>query len=207
VAQLVVWSAGLELPCVRRTEAAGEVTPASAQEVLEEAARREGVRGAVESYGESWVLRGHVDGRGCDIGLGRQLLWVAVDTDWDLPERAFVLWSPAGSYERTRMLHEDGPWAETGDAAFDAIFLVGGEEGAACVDRLTKIGRKALCDAAWVRPGLSWLDLAPPRRRRHVSASPPLQPGRGRRGKTVNGPYVATCVAAALAVARGVERR
>ena len=120
------------------------MTPAEMRRLLEEAAAHAGVSGTVEPYGGSSVIRGHLDGRACDIGLGRQLLWVVVDTNWDLPERASVLWAPEGTFQRTKALHEDGPWAPTGDPAFDSVYLVGGEDAPVCVDRLGERGARAL---------------------------------------------------------------
>ena len=182
------------------------MTPTGMRKVLEEAAALAGVSGTVEWYGESLVIRGHVAGRACDIGLGSQLLWVVADTSWDLPDRSFVLWAPAGSYERTRSLHEDGPWAASGDSAFDSLYLVGGEDAPVCVSRLSEAGRHALCAAAWVRPGISWLDLAPPTRRRNVCATPLTRAAQGGRRRVVSGKYVAECVAATLAVASNLEK-
>ena len=101
------------------------MTPEGVRKVLEQAAAHADVTGTVEWYGESLVLRGHVRGRGCDIGLGTRLrwLWVVVDTNWDLPDRSFVLRAPVGSQLRARSLQEDGPWAASGDSAFDSAFL------------------------------------------------------------------------------------
>jgi hypothetical protein len=182
------------------------VTPAGLRKVLEEAAAHAGVSGSVEPYGESSVIRGRVAGRGCDIGLGQRLFWVVVDTSWDLPERSSVLWAPEGSYERARSVQEDGPFAPSGDAAFDAVYLVGGEDASICAGRLSESGRRALCAAAWVRPGISWLDLAPPRRRRNVCATPLARAAGGSKQGTVTAPYVAKCVTAMLDVANGLER-
>jgi hypothetical protein len=144
--------------------------------------------------------------RACDIGLGRQLLWIVVDTSWELPDRSFVLWAPVGSQLRARSLQEDGPWAPSGDPAFDAVYLVGGEDAPVCATRLSEAGRRALCAADWVRPGVSWLDLAPPRRRRNVCATPLAGAAQSRKRSTVSGKYVAECVAAMLAIATSLEK-
>jgi hypothetical protein len=181
------------------------VTPTGIPTLLEEAAERAGVSGAIEPYGESFVLKGHVADRGCDIGLGRQLFWIVADTSWELPERSFVLWAPAGSYQRIRSVREDGPWAESGDAAFDSVYLVGGDDASLCAQRLREPGRRALCAAAWVHPGISWLQFAPPGRRRHVGGTPPARLGHGH-GRTISARYVAECVAATLAVATDLEK-
>lgn len=182
------------------------MTPAGVQRVLEEAAAQTGLSGTVVPYGESFVLRGHVLGRACDIGLGTQLLWVVVDTSWDLPDRSFVLWAPLGSYERTRSLHEDGPWTASGDPALDSVYLVGGEDAPVCVSRLGEAGRRALCAEAWARPCISWLDVAPPRRRRSVKTTSVSRTAHDRKRGAVSGYYVAKCLSAMLAIANNLEK-
>lgn len=176
-----------------------------APNVLAGAAAIVGVAGTVEPYGGSFVIRGHASSRGCDIGLGSRLLWVVVDTRWELPERAAIFWAPAGSYERARSLAEDGPWAASGDPGFDSIYLVGGDDAQLCADRLTESGRRALCAEAWIRPGVSWLDLAPPTRRRNVCATSQSHAGVRDPAKQPSAESVAKLVTAALVIASALE--
>ncbi len=175
-------------------------------ELLEQVAALAGVKGVVEPYGGSLIIRGRVSGRRCDIGLGKYQFWVVADTSWDLPKGASVVYAPVGSYERTRSLHEDGPFARSSDRAFDSKYLVGGEDAQLCLGRLTASGRRALRAAAWLRPTVSWWDLSPPRRRRNVEVTqrPPAAYGSRRRAAVIK--TLARRVTATIALARALER-
>lgn len=182
------------------------MNPERVREVLEAVALHAGVSGAVESYGGSLVIRGHVAGRGCDIGLGDRLLWVVVDTSWDLPERSTVLWAPVGSYERARVIAEDGPCAFSGDPEFDAVYLVSGDDSSECIGRLSESGRRALCSAASAHPRVSWLDLAPPKRRRNVCVTQQQRAARAADPKPPSEERLRECVVATLALASALEK-
>jgi hypothetical protein len=119
-----------------------------------------GITGTIEEFGVSRTFECRLFGRLGRVGTNGSFYWVDVDLAWEMPTDVGIMWAPIKGYKRAKLFELDEGPPETGDRAFDEIYVVVGI-GSAGNDFARTVSpevRGALVAWADVRPDVRWLD-------------------------------------------------